>query len=221
MPNLIALGDYISSSLLEAVQDWHIKNKELTLYTTCQMLPKVLVFLRDNKKCSCKQLMDICGVDYPNREIRFEIVYHLLSLKHNHRVRVVVHTDEKDPIPTVTEIFHSADWWEREVWDMFGIVFKRHPDLRRILTDYNFKGHPLRKDFPLTGYTEVRYDEHQGKVVYEPVKLDQNFRSFDFLSPWEGMTTEMKDNIKQAQKKLIPDENIFEKNSQNEQIKTK
>ena len=132
-------------------------------------------------------LLDVTAVDYPERDERFEVVYHLLSLKHNQRVRVKLAADEETPVPSVTEVFNSANWLEREAWDMYGIYFSGHPDLRRLLTDYGFEGHPLRKDFPLTGYVEVRYDEDQKRVVYEPVKLSQEFRSFDFMSPWEGM----------------------------------
>ncbi|MBY0430201.1 MAG: NADH-quinone oxidoreductase subunit C, partial [Rhodospirillales bacterium] len=133
-----------------------------------------------------KQLMDLCGIDYPQREQRFEVVYHLLSMKHNQRIRVKAPTDEDTPVPSVTGVFSAANWFEREAWDMYGIFFADHPDLRRLLTDYGFEGHPLRKDFPLTGYVEVRYDDEQKRVVYEPVKLTQDFRTFDFLSPWEG-----------------------------------
>jgi NADH-quinone oxidoreductase subunit C len=132
--------------------------------------------------------MDVCGVDYPDRDERFEVVYNLLSLKLNQRVRVKVTTDEDSPVPSVTGVFRSAGWYERETWDLYGIFFSDHPDLRRLLTDYGFEGHPLRKDFPLTGYVEVRYDDEQKRVVYEPVRLTQEFRTFDFLSPWEGMT---------------------------------
>ena len=131
-------------------------------------------------------LVDLCGVDYPEREQRFEVVYHLLSLKHNQRIRVKVATDEATPVPSVIEVFGAADWYERETWDMYGIFFADHPDLRRLLTDYGFEGHPLRKDFPQTGYVELRYDDEQKRVVYEPVSLRQDWRSFDFLSPWEG-----------------------------------
>jgi NADH-quinone oxidoreductase subunit C len=131
--------------------------------------------------------MDVCGVDYPEREERFEVVYNLLSLVHNRRIRVTLATDEARPVPTVTGVFSCANWWEREAWDLLGIYFRDHPDLRRILTDYGFDGHPLRKDFPLTGYVEVRYDDEQKRVVYEPVKLSQDFRNFDFMSPWEGL----------------------------------
>jgi len=133
----------------------------------------------------------VCGVDYPEREKRFEVVYNLLSLKHNRRIRVKVMTDETGPIPSVVGVFSAAGWFERETWDLYGIFFSDHPDLRRILTDYGFEGHPLRKDFPLTGYVEVRYDQEQKRVIYEPVKLTQDFRTFDFLSPWEGMTREL------------------------------
>ena len=148
----------------------------------------MLTFLRDDANCQFKLLMDVCGVDYPDRDERFDVVYNLLSLKLNQRVRVKVTTDEDTPVPSVTGVFRSANWYEREAWDLYGIFFSDHPDLRRILTDYGFEGHPLRKDFPLTGYVEVRYDDEQKRVVYEPVKLTQEFRTFDFLSPWEGMT---------------------------------
>jgi NADH-quinone oxidoreductase subunit C len=149
---------------------------------------KVMSFLRDESQCQFKMLVDVCGVDYPERPERFEIVYNLLSLKHNQRIRVKVTTDEDTPVPSVTSVFSTAGWFEREAWDLYGIFFSDHPDLRRILTDYGFQGHPMRKDFPLTGYVEVRYDEEQKRVVYEPVKLVQEFRRFDFESPWEGMT---------------------------------
>jgi NADH-quinone oxidoreductase subunit C len=135
--------------------------------------------------------VDILGVDYPEQEERFEVVYQFLSLRHNQRVRVKVTTDEDSPVPSVAGIYPSAIWYEREVWDMYGVFFADHPDLRRILTDYGFEGHPLRKDFPLTGYVELRYDDEQKRVVYEPVKLTQDFRTFDFLSPWDGMTRQL------------------------------
>ena len=149
----------------------------------------VLKFLRDDANFLFKQLMDICGVDYPDRDERFEVVYNLLSLTHNQRVRIKLSCDADTPVPSATDVFSSAGWWEREAWDMYGIYFSDHPDLRRILTDYGFEGHPLRKDFPLTGYKEIRYDVEKKRVVYEPVKLTQEFRSFDFLSPWEGVQT--------------------------------
>jgi NADH-quinone oxidoreductase subunit C len=153
-----------------------------------QLLPLMLM-LRDDPRFSFEQCMDICGVDWPERAERFEVVYNLLSLAENRRIRVAVTTDGAAPVPSVAEIWPSATWYERETWDMYGVVFAGQPDLRRLLTDYGFEGHPLRKDFPLTGHVEVRYDSEQQRVVYQPVTLQQDFRSFDFLSPWEGMTT--------------------------------
>jgi NADH-quinone oxidoreductase subunit C len=161
---------------------------ELILWVERAAIVRVLAYLRDDPRMLFKQLVDLCGVDYPGRPARFEVVYNLLSLKHNRRIRVKVATDETEPVPSVTGVFRSASWYERETWDMYGVYFSDHPDLRRLLTDYGFEGHPLRKDFPLTGYVEMRYDQAQKRVVYEPVKLKQEFRSFDFLSPWEGMT---------------------------------
>jgi NADH-quinone oxidoreductase subunit C len=159
---------------------------ELSITVPATLLPRLLSWLRDDPGTLFKELVDICGVDYPDREQRFDVVYHLLSMHHNQRLRVRVLTDEQTPVPSVTGIFRSAGWFEREAWDMYGIMFADHPDLRRLLTDYGFEGHPLRKDFPLTGYVEMRYDEEQQRVIYEPVKLRQDFRNFDFLSPWEG-----------------------------------
>jgi NADH-quinone oxidoreductase subunit C len=150
-----------------------------------------LGFLRDDSNCLFKQLTDICGVDYPDREERLEVVYNLLSLKFNHRIRVKVTTTPDQPVPSVTGVFNAANWFEREAWDLYGVFFSDHPDLRRILTDYGFEGHPMRKDFPLTGHVEVRYDEAQKRVVYDKVKLVQEFRSFDFQSPWEGILTRL------------------------------
>ncbi len=184
---LIDLGDQIGAALPEAVLDAGIDHDELTLRVRRADIVKVLSFLRSDQNCQFTQLMDVTGVDFPEREERFEVVYHLLSPKHNQRIRVKLATDETTPVPSVTEVFSSANWCERECWDMYGVLFSDHPDLRRILTDYGFEGHPLRKDFPLTGYVEVRYDEDQKRVVYEPVKLVQEYRSFDFMSPWEGM----------------------------------
>jgi NADH-quinone oxidoreductase subunit C len=181
------LGDYIEAALSEAVIAVELVGDELVVRVYRERIVRVLTFLRDDVNCQFKQLMDVCGADYPEREDRFEIVYNLLSLTHNQRVRVKVRTDAGSPVPTVTGVFNSAGWWERETWDMYGVYFRDHPDLRRILTDYGFEGYPLRKDFPLTGYVEVRYDDLEKRVVYEPVKLTQDFRSFDFLSPWEGM----------------------------------
>ncbi|MFA4994851.1 MAG: NADH-quinone oxidoreductase subunit C [Bdellovibrionales bacterium] len=151
-------------------------------------IAEVLETLRDDPALGMNQLMDVCGADYPERPERFEVVYNLLSLVNNTRMRVKIQTDERTPVPTVISVFKSAGWFEREAWDMFGILFSDHPDLRRILTDYGFEGHPLRRDFPLTGYVEVRYDPEQKRVVSEPVKLPQEYRNFDFMSPWEGMT---------------------------------
>ncbi len=181
------LGDYIAEALAQEVRETEVRVDELIVKARRDAIVKVLTFLRDDVNCRFQQLMDVCGVDYPERENRFEVVYNLLSLTHNMRVRVKVETDEETPVPSVSGVFSSAGWWEREAWDLFGIYFSEHPDLRRIMTDYGFDGHPLRKDFPLTGYVEVRYDDEQKRVVYEPVKLTQEFRTFDFLSPWEGM----------------------------------
>lgn len=157
---------------------------ELTLVAPRERIVEVMTALRD--QFGFQQLLDLCGTDYPDRVERFEVVYHLLSLTRNARVRVKVSTDEIKPVDTVTGVYPSAGWFEREAYDMYGVVFAGHPDMRRLLTDYGFEGHPLRKDFPMTGYVEVRYDEEQKRVVYEPVKLTQEFRTFDFLSPWEG-----------------------------------
>jgi NADH-quinone oxidoreductase subunit C len=180
------LSEYISSAITKDVNVFSLANDELTITVPLESLIKVLNFLRDDVNCQFKQLMDVCGIDYPTQEMRYGVVYNLLSLTLNLRVRVKVYTDEETAVPTATGLFSSANWFEREVWDMYGIFFSEHPDLRRILTDYGFEGHPLRKDFPLTGYVELRYDDEQKRVVYEPVKLVQDFRSFDFLSPWEG-----------------------------------
>jgi NADH-quinone oxidoreductase subunit C len=164
-----------------------IRHGQLIVQIEREALPRVVQYLRDDPGMRFEVLIDIAGVDYPDRPERFEIVYQFLSLKYNRRVRVKVTTDEDHVVPSVTGIFSSAAWYEREAWDMYGILFSGNPDLRRLLTDYGFEGHPLRKDFPLTGYVEVRYDEEQKRVIYEPVKLKQEFRSFNFLSPWEGM----------------------------------
>ena len=157
---------------------------ELTLVAPRERIVEVLTALRD--QFGFQQLLDLCGVDYPDRKERFEVVYHLLSMTRNARLRVKVSTDETRPVPSVISAYPAANWFEREAYDMYGMLFSGHPDMRRLLTDYGFEGHPLRKDFPMTGYVEVRYDEEQRRVVYEPVKLTQEFRTFDFLSPWEG-----------------------------------
>jgi NADH-quinone oxidoreductase subunit C len=159
---------------------------ELTATANAAAIVGVLTFLRDDPECEFKILMDLCGVDYPTRAHRFDVVYHLLSISKNQRIRVKVDTDEGTTVPSVVSVHPTANWFEREAYDMYGIMFGDHPDLRRILTDYGFSGYPLRKDFPLTGYVEVRWDDEQKRVVYEPVRLVQEFREFDFLSPWEG-----------------------------------
>jgi NADH-quinone oxidoreductase subunit C len=180
------LREHIVAQLENDVFDASIAVGELTVTARAESISKVLTFLRDDAECLFKQLTDIAGVDYPERSRRFDVVYHLLSFQHNARIRVKIETDEDTPVPSVNDIFPSANWFEREAWDLYGIYFAGHPDLRRLLTDYGFSGHPLRKDFPLTGFVEVRYSEEQKRVVYEPVKLTQDFRSFDFMSPWEG-----------------------------------
>ncbi len=184
---LIDLGEYVTAALPEEVVRSEVAYGELMIWTEANALIKVLRFLRDDQNCQFKQVIDVTAVDFPDRERRFDIVYNLLSLTHNLRMRVKVPADEDSQVPSATTVFSSALWFEREVWDMYGVFFTDHPDLRRILTDYGFEGHPLRKDFPLTGYVEVRYDEESKRVVYEPVRLVQEYRSFDFMSPWEGM----------------------------------
>ena len=172
----------------DAVMDSRIERGELSVMVPRTRIADVLLALRDDAALQFQQLMDICGVDYPERPERFDVVYNLLSLSKNWRLRVKVQTDEVSLVPSVVGVYSVAGWFERECWDMYGVAFSGNPDLRRILTDYGFEGHPLRKDFPLSGYVEVRYDNDQKRVVYEPVKLPQDFRNFDFLSPWEGMT---------------------------------
>jgi len=184
---LSTLAEHLAASLSGAVTGTEIRHGELCCKVERDALIRVLMFLRDDPKCRFTMLCDVCGVDYPDRPLRFDVVYNLLSLSLNQRVRLKLETDEEHPVPSATGLFSCAGWWEREAWDMYGIYFSDNPDLRRILTDYGFEGHPLRKDFPLTGYVELRYDEDQKRVVYEPVRLKQEFRSFDFLSPWEGM----------------------------------
>ena len=188
MSALEDLGAHIAASMTNAIEGQYVRLGELTLDARADQVATVITFLRDDPRCRFTTLIDICGVDYPEREKRFDVVYHLLSMHLNHRIRIKVRTDEDTPVPSIVGVYPCADWFEREAFDMYGILFSNHPDLRRILTDYNFEGFPLRKDFPLTGHVEVRYDPEQQRVVYEPVKLTQAFRSFDFLSPWEGMT---------------------------------
>jgi len=184
--DLQELCEYIADTLADDIQESGVRLDELEITVKRASIVKVLTFLRDDANCQYKQLMDICGVDHPEQELRFCIVYNLLSLVHNRRIRVKVWTSEDEPVDTVVPVFKTANWFEREVWDLLGVYFSEHPDLRRMLNDYGFEGHPLRKDFPLTGYVEVRYDDEQKRVVYEPVKLTQDFRTFDFLSPWDG-----------------------------------
>ena len=176
----------INSELATKIQNSFIKNSELTIEINENNLIEVIQFLKSNEKCKFRQLIDIAGVDYPDSEKRFQLVYLFLSHENNTRIKVSTQFQLDQNISSITKIFPSANWMEREVFDMYGIKFKNHPDLRRILTDYGFKGHPLRKDFPLTGFNEVRYSEKEKKVIYEPVKLEQNYRNFDFESPWEG-----------------------------------
>lgn len=180
------IGEHIVALRGDDVTEWSIEFGELTLMAALDRIVPLLKFLRDDPNCRFVVPIDICGVDYPGRDKRFDVVYHLLSPYQNARVRVKVQTDEQTPVPSVIDIFPMANWFEREAFDLYGILFSGHPDLRRILTDYGFDGHPLRKDFPTTGFVEVRYDDEQKRVVYEPVKLVQEFRSFDYVSPWEG-----------------------------------
>ncbi len=180
------LGEYIAGTLDKDLVDWKVAYGELTVVVSRGKIVDVLKFIRDDARCRFSILIDLCGVDYPERSKRFDVVYHLLSPSQNQRIRIKIETEEGAPVPSVVEVFPVANWFEREAFDLYGILFSGHPDLRRILTDYGFQGYPLRKDFPVTGYVEVRYDDEQKRVVYEPVKLTQEFRSFDFMSPWEG-----------------------------------
>ena len=184
--NLQDLGEYLKTGMPVAVGSISQDRGQLIVICKSDEIVSFLTYLRDDPNCLFEVLLDICGVDYPDKSKRFEIVYHLQSLRLNQRIRIKVQCEEEDVIPSVSGVFSSANWYERETWDLYGIMFSDHPDLRRLLTDYGFHGHPLRKDFPLTGNVEVRYDEEQKRVVYEPVKLTQAFRSFDFMSPWEG-----------------------------------
>ena len=183
---LTELGEHIAAAIESDIRSASVEHGELNVKARADRIVQVLQFLRDDPLCKFSVLIDLCGVDYPSRAKRFDVVYHLLSMHNNMRVRVKAAIAEENTIPTVTSVYPAADWFEREAFDMYGIVFSGHPDLRRILTDYNFEGYPLRKDFPLTGHVEVRYDDEQKRVVYEPVKLVQEFRNFDYLSPWEG-----------------------------------
>jgi len=186
MDRLNNLGERIAADLKGRVTSSAVALDELTLTAEARAIVEVLTYLRDDPECRFVCFIDICGVDYPEREKRFDVVYHLLSPYKNQRIRVKVEAGEQDAVPSVIDVFPAADWYERETYDLYGVLFAGHPDLRRILTDYGFSGHPLRKDFPLTGHVEVRYDDEQKRVVYEKVKLTQEFRTFDYLSPWEG-----------------------------------
>ena len=183
---LDTLGKTITAGLGASVTGYSVAYHELNVTVKAGDIVSVMRFLRDDAHCQFVNLIDITAVDWPSRAPRFDVVYHLLSPKQNVRVRIKAETDETTPVPSIIEVFPGADWFERETFDLYGIVFTGHPDMRRILTDYGFEGHPLRKDFPLTGFVEVRYDDELKRVVYEPVRLTQEFRNFDFLSPWEG-----------------------------------
>ncbi|MER9026844.1 NADH-quinone oxidoreductase subunit C [Mesorhizobium sp. M0674] len=184
--SLSELSTYLGEKLPGRVTDAVLAYGELTISVATDNLIEVTSFLRDNSGCQFISIIDICGADYPSRVKRFDVVYHLLSPKQNLRIRIKVQADEETLVPSLTAVYPGADWYEREAYDLYGVLFSGHPDLRRILTDYGFEGHPLRKDFPLTGFVEVRYDDEAKRVIYEPVELKQEFRNFDFLSPWEG-----------------------------------
>lgn len=183
---LVDLGEHITRALGPAILSQEVAFGELTLTAEKDAIVAIVTFLRDDPRCRFVSFVDVCGADYPARDERFDVVYHFMSPYLNQRVRVKVMTDDVTPVPSITGVFKGAEWFEREAYDLYGILFSGHGDLRRILTDYGFDGHPLRKDFPTTGFVEVRYDESRKRVVYEPVKLMQEYRSFDYLSPWEG-----------------------------------
>ena len=202
LENLKKLEKHINSELSIKIHNSVINNDELLIEVGENDLTEVVQFIKSNEKLKFRQLIDIAGVDYPEEEKRFNLIYLFLSHENNSRLKLLVKFETSQTINSITKIFPSANWMEREVFDMYGIKFKNHPDLRRILTDYGFKGHPLRKDFPLTGFNEVRYSEKEKKVVYEPVKLEQNYRNFDFESPWEGTNyLKNKNNIEKDGKK--------------------
>ena len=183
---LDTLGKTVADALGASVTGYQVAFHELTVTAKASDIVKAMRFLRDDGRCQFVNLIDVTALDWPGREPRFDVVYHLLSPKQNARIRVKVATDEATPVPSIIEVFPGADWFERETYDLYGVIFTGHPDMRRLLTDYGFEGHPLRKDFPLTGFVEVRYDDQEKRVLYEPVRLNQEFRKFDFLSPWEG-----------------------------------
>ncbi|MDJ0638733.1 MAG: NADH-quinone oxidoreductase subunit C [Paracoccaceae bacterium] len=180
------LAAHIEAKRPDCVVSWDVTHDELTLQVALSLIPSLVEFLKTDNSCMFSTLVDITAIDHPERDARFDVVYHFLSMYRNHRIRLKAAVREDDLVPSLTDVHSSANWFEREVFDMFGIIFSGHPDLRRILTDYGFRGYPLRKDFPTTGYTEVRYDDEQKRVVYEPVSLVQEYRQFDFMSPWEG-----------------------------------
>ncbi|MBN9222439.1 MAG: NADH-quinone oxidoreductase subunit C [Mesorhizobium sp.] len=184
--SLSELSTYLGEKLIGRVNDAVLAYGELTIHVEPRDLVEVVTFLRDDARCQFISIIDVSGADYPSRAKRFDVVYHLLSPKQNVRIRVKVQADEETMVPSITGVYPGADWFERETYDLYGVLFSGHPDLRRLLTDYGFEGHPLRKDFPLTGFVEVRYDDEAKRVIYEPVELKQEFRNFDFLSPWEG-----------------------------------
>jgi NADH-quinone oxidoreductase subunit C len=199
------LGRTIAEALAPAVSGYAVAHHELTLSAEAGDIVSVMRFLRDDPRCLFWSIIDVTAVDWPGRERRFDVVYHLLSPKHNLRIRVRTQAEEAAPVPSIIEVFPGADWFEREIFDLYGIVFTGHPDMRRILTDYGFEGHPLRKDFPLTGFVELRYDDELKRVVYSPVRLAQEFRNFDFLSPWEG-TDYVLPGDEKAQRRDRPEE---------------
>ena len=198
--HLEELGAHVALKRPDCVLGWSVSHGELTVEVSPATLPGLIEFLRTDRSCRFSTLVDITAVDHPERERRFDLVYHLLSMYDNHRIRLKAALRESEAAPSITGVFPSANWFEREVFDMFGILFTGHPDLRRILTDYGFRGYPLRKDFPTTGYTEVRYDEVEKRVVYEPVSLVQEYRQFDFMSPWEGADYVLPGDEKKAAK---------------------
>jgi NADH-quinone oxidoreductase subunit C len=180
------LGESVAAALAGSVVGYWVAHGELTVTATTRDIVKVATFLRDDARCQFWNLIDITAIDWPSRERRFDVVYHFLSPKQNRRIRVKIEAGEDTPVPSIIDVFPGADWFERETYDLYGVLFTGHPDMRRLLTDYGFEGHPLRKDFPLTGFVEVRWDDEQKRVVYDKVRLAQEFRNFDFLSPWEG-----------------------------------
>jgi NADH-quinone oxidoreductase subunit C len=198
--DLSALGEAIVAALPDAVSGHALAYGELTIHADAQRIIEVVTFLRDDPRCQFVSFIDVTAVDWPAREKRFDVVYHFLSPKQNQRIRVKTQTDETTPVPSIISVFPGADWFEREAYDLYGVIFTGHPDMRRILTDYGFEGYPLRKDFPLTGFVEVRWDDELKRVVYDPVRLAQEFRSFDFLSPWEGPAFPLPGDEKAEQK---------------------